>query len=238
MRVSTPCSPTSDADGGDRPCAPKVTTPHRNRDSLQFTSPLIGRVQFAQIIGQQNGNIFKKEKCRLCRSTHLKPNHMLWLSHSRTKSGHIRYIAAASILMLLPTFAWTADPEWTGWLGPERNGWVDDFQPPQTWPDKLQQLWRVRVGEGYGSPLITNGRVYQHARQGDQEVAWCLNLNDGTVIWQQSAATPFKMVWGRRTTWQRPQILSCHGRRSALYPEHHRHLDRQRHRDRQPDLEA
>lgn len=114
----------------------------------------------------------------------------------QNKKWHIRYIAAASILILLPPFAWTADPEWTGWLGPERNGWVDDFQPPQTWPDKLQQLWRVRVGEGYGSPLITNGRVYQHARQGDQEVAWCLNLNDGKVLWQQSAPTPFKMGGG------------------------------------------
>ena len=64
----TPCSPTSDADGGDRPCAPKVTTPHRNRDSLQFTSRVKGRVQFAQRIGQQNGKLSKK-KCLLCLST-------------------------------------------------------------------------------------------------------------------------------------------------------------------------
>ena len=77
----TPCSPTSDADGGDRPCAPKVTAPHRNRDSLQFTSPLIGRVQFAQIIGQQNGNIFKKRKLPpLSPSVFPKPNRTSWLS--------------------------------------------------------------------------------------------------------------------------------------------------------------
>ena len=114
----------------------------------------------------------------------------------QNKPWHFHCLAVISIFTLFTPFAWTADPEWTGWLGPQRNGWIDDFQPPQTWPDQLQQRWRVRVGEGYGSPLITNGRVYQHARMGEQEVAWCLDLNDGKVLWQQSEPTPFKMGGG------------------------------------------
>ncbi|OUX51901.1 MAG: serine/threonine protein kinase [Rhodopirellula sp. TMED283] len=112
------------------------------------------------------------------------------------KKWPLSCIAVTSILMISSHFAWTAEPEWTGWLGPQRNGWVDGFQPPQTWPNDLQQRWRVEVGSGYGSPLIANGRVYQHARQGEQEVTWCINLSNGKILWQQSDPTPFQMGGG------------------------------------------
>jgi len=72
------------------------------------------------------------------------------------------------------TFA--ADTPWTGWLGPKRNGWVSGFQPPKKWPAKLKQIWKVEVGTGYGSPLVFDGRVYQHARRGDDEVVWCFDV--------------------------------------------------------------
>ena len=61
---------------------------------------------------------------------------------------------------------------WPGWLGPGRDGWGDAFKAPSRWPEKLQRGWRVKVGTGYGSPLVAAGRVYQHARQGDAEVVW------------------------------------------------------------------
>ena len=98
---------------------------------------------------------------------------------TQNKMWCLTCIAAASFLAISSPSAWTADPDWTGWLGPERNGWVDGFQPPQTWPDNLQKTWRVEVGEGYGSPLVANGHVYQHARQGDNEVTWCIDLDNG-----------------------------------------------------------
>ena len=58
----------------------------------------------------------------------------------------------------------TSEEYWPGWLGSKRNGWVNNFQPPKKWPEKLQQMWRVKVGAGYGSPLVAGGRVYQYAR--------------------------------------------------------------------------
>ncbi|MEO2026600.1 MAG: PQQ-binding-like beta-propeller repeat protein [Fuerstiella sp.] len=85
-----------------------------------------------------------------------------------------------------------ADVNWTGWLGPQRNGWVSNFQPPTQWPDQLQKRWQVEVGTGYGSPLVSDGRVYQHARQGDDEVVWCFDLDTGNVKWHQKYVVPFK----------------------------------------------
>lgn len=92
------------------------------------------------------------------------------------------------------TFA--ADTPWTGWLGPKRNGWVSGFQPPKKWPAMLKQIWKVEVGTGYGSPLVSDGRVYQHARQGDDEVVWCFDVKTGKVKWRKSYAVPFKIAGG------------------------------------------
>ncbi|MDB4733003.1 PQQ-binding-like beta-propeller repeat protein [Planctomicrobium sp.] len=85
---------------------------------------------------------------------------------------------------------------WTGWLGPNRNGWVDGFKPPGEWPQTLDQSWKVEVGTGYGTPLVVNDRIYQHARQGENEVLRCLDLSSGETIWSKSVTTPFKIGGG------------------------------------------
>jgi outer membrane protein assembly factor BamB len=107
--------------------------------------------------------------------------------------------AVASILLAISS-SWqplpAADANWPGWLGPNRDGWVSNFQPPAKWPEQLKKAWQVEVGTGYGSPLLANGRVYQHARQGDDEVIWCFDLETGAVKWRKSYAVPFKMGGG------------------------------------------
>jgi len=92
--------------------------------------------------------------------------------------------------------SYDAKEYWPGWLGPQRNGWVEGFKPPKVWPKELKRVWSAKVGAGYGTPLVANGRVYLHARQGEDEVVWCLNLKTGTVKWRKSYRTPFKMGGG------------------------------------------
>ncbi len=87
-------------------------------------------------------------------------------------------------------------PFWPGWLGSNRDGWVGDFKAPKLWPKKLIQAWQVDVGAGYGSPLVADNRVYQHARQGEQEVLWCFDLTSGKVIWKRDYAVPFEIGGG------------------------------------------
>ena len=98
--------------------------------------------------------------------------------------------------MVLLNTGHAADAHWTGWLGPDRNGWVDNFELPAAWPEKLAKGWHVDVGTGYGSPLVSRGRVYQHARQGAEEVLWCLDLATGKVHWRSAYTTPFKIGGG------------------------------------------
>ena len=104
---------------------------------------------------------------------------------------------ALSILLLLLTApASDAADYWPGWLGPKRDGWVSDFQPPAQWPQTLNKGWQIEVGSGYGSPLVDGDRVYQHGRIGDDEVVSCIDRNTGELIWRKSDRVPFKMGGG------------------------------------------
>lgn len=99
-----------------------------------------------------------------------------------------------SAVLLSSGFA--ADIEWPGWRGPGRDGWVGSFQPPVPWPEKLAKSWQLDVGTGYASPVVSENRIYQHARQGDDEVVWCIDLATGTVQWQNTYAAPFTIGGG------------------------------------------
>ena len=113
----------------------------------------------------------------------------------------VRSVVALSICcaLLVASVSGTvaAELSWNGWLGGSaRRGWVGGFVPPSAWPQELVAVWKVDVGTGYGSPIVADGLVYQHARQGDNEVVWCLDLNRGEMQWKHRQATPFKMGSG------------------------------------------
>ena len=103
-------------------------------------------------------------------------------------------------ISLLTTIALPAEvlseERWPGWLGPNRDGWVSEFQAPATWPKELKSVWQLQVGTGYGSPLLDGDVVYQHARVGEDEVVWCVDLSNGKVLWRQSYPTPFTIGGG------------------------------------------
>ena len=97
---------------------------------------------------------------------------------------------------VLPSVSGADEPFWPGWLGPDRSGWVNNYEPPAEWPKDLKLAWRVNVGTGYGSPLVVGSQVYQHARQGDEEVVLCLDLESGVQKWKRSYTTTFKIGGG------------------------------------------
>lgn len=71
------------------------------------------------------------------------------------------------------------------WRGKDRDGSASNFMEPSAWPDDLTRRWRVEVGEGYASPLVVGNLVYIFSRNQGREVLSALNVDTGTVIWQQ-----------------------------------------------------
>ena len=105
------------------------------------------------------------------------------------------FLLLALVGALIPALP-AADLVWPGLLGPRRDGWVEHFKIPARWPKQLKKEWSVEVGAGYGTPLVEGKRVYQHARQGEEEVVWCVDLASGKQIWRKSYKTPFKIGGG------------------------------------------
>ena len=94
----------------------------------------------------------------------------------------VRWVIAAALLMLTGPLA--SAQEWTGWRGPGRDGVVRAGQALQAWPEAFARAWRVEIGEGYSSPVVSRGRVFVHSRRGDAEVVTALDLSSGARLWQ------------------------------------------------------
>jgi outer membrane protein assembly factor BamB len=110
--------------------------------------------------------------------------------NSRLRHLRLPLAAVCLVASLAPSAAKEA-PLWPGWLGPERNGIVSHFDPPTQWPKELNRLWSQELGQGYASTLVAGDKLYHHARQGDDEVVWCLDLKTGKPHWRKSYMVAF-----------------------------------------------
>ncbi len=81
--------------------------------------------------------------------------------------------------------------DWNQWRGPHRDGRVADFVSPRQWPDNLTRVWRVAAPPGLASPIVANGRVYLHGREGADEVVVCYELDSGKSLWTRQYPAPF-----------------------------------------------
>lgn len=105
-------------------------------------------------------------------------------------------ICLATLCLLVLSHSIEANDFWPGWLGPNRDGWVKGFTPPAQWPERLHEKWHVDVGTGYGSPLVAEGLVFTHTREGEHEVVQARQLTTGKIHWQQRFTVPFKIGGG------------------------------------------
>lgn len=98
-----------------------------------------------------------------------------------------------SLIAVILAFAQSSSAQdWNQWRGPSRNGSVVAGNAPKTWPETLRQAWRVDVGEGYSSPVVSGGRVFVHTRRDPDEIVMAINLADGKELWKQKYPATFQ----------------------------------------------
>jgi outer membrane protein assembly factor BamB len=83
--------------------------------------------------------------------------------------------------------------DWNQWRGPNRDGSVSNSSVPATLPEKLSQKWKVVVGEGHSSPVVSGTRVYVLTRQGEQEVIGCYDLKSGKQLWKDAYTVAYRV---------------------------------------------
>jgi outer membrane protein assembly factor BamB len=83
--------------------------------------------------------------------------------------------------------------DWPQWRGPERDGIARGLAAPAKWPQRLDRIWQLEVGAGHATPIVAGDLVFVLTREGEQETARALRLQDGALVWQQSYAAPYTM---------------------------------------------
>lgn len=86
--------------------------------------------------------------------------------------------------------------DWPQWRGVNRDGKASGFTAPAEWPKELTEKWKVTVGLGNATPALVGDKLYLFARQGDDEIALCLNAADGKEIWQNKYPVNVKVTGG------------------------------------------
>jgi outer membrane protein assembly factor BamB len=99
-----------------------------------------------------------------------------------------------SLTLILALVALTAAAsDWAQWRGANRDGRTADFNAPATFPKSLKEEWRATVGVGHSSPVVAGDRVFDFARQGEEEVASSFDLATGKQLWRASYAVAYTM---------------------------------------------
>jgi outer membrane protein assembly factor BamB len=82
--------------------------------------------------------------------------------------------------------------DWNQWRGPARDGSVPAASTPSSWPAQLRSVWRVDVGEGYSSPVVSRDTVFVHGRRDPEEIVSAFSLINGKLLWSQKYTADFK----------------------------------------------
>lgn len=89
---------------------------------------------------------------------------------------------ALLVVLICGTAATAGD--WPQWLGPKRDGGTSETVEP--WKDAPKELWKARVGVGFSTPVIGDGKAFVHARINgkDREELIALDAKTGKVAWR------------------------------------------------------
>lgn len=93
-------------------------------------------------------------------------------------------IKASIFVLLLGISLQLTAQDWLQWRGNNRDGKVSGFVSPAAWPEKLISDWKVTVGKGDATPVISGERIFLNTWADNQEQILCLDANTGKEIWK------------------------------------------------------
>ena len=91
----------------------------------------------------------------------------------------------------------TGGVDWPVFLGPSGDSKSPETGILKKWPATGPRVvWHRPLGEGYGAPTISRGRLFQFDRFGDKARLYCLNAETGEPIWQREYPTDYQDIIG------------------------------------------
>ncbi len=75
--------------------------------------------------------------------------------------------------------------DWPRWRGPDGNGISQETGWQSQWPDNgPRRIWEAKVGVGYSSYSVSQGRLYTMGNNHDVDSVYCLDAETGKTIWE------------------------------------------------------
>jgi outer membrane protein assembly factor BamB len=98
------------------------------------------------------------------------------------KAGFISCLAFTGFVLL--TVGFSVNISENGWRGINRDGKVEGFIAPASWPVQLAQVWKTQVGLGDASPVLVNNKLYLPTKKDSSEYLLCIDATTGKILWE------------------------------------------------------
>lgn len=92
--------------------------------------------------------------------------------------------ASLTLALLLSCFAQAAD--WPTYLGPEKNGIVQEEVRTDWSKEAPKVLWKAELGRGCSSFAVADGLVLTMGNSGTTETIWCFEAASGKIKWKDT----------------------------------------------------
>ena len=109
-----------------------------------------------------------------------------WRWAPKAEDKYLAEAAAKPAPAAAPSETLTLQPgDWPGFRGSERDGRRTGVRISTDWArHPPRQLWRHRVGPGWGSFAVVGNRLYTQEQHGADEAVVCYNADTGEAIWR------------------------------------------------------
>ncbi len=104
----------------------------------------------------------------------------------------------AALFIVLFTSPASAE-DWPQFLGPTRDAvYSGKTKLAESWPASGPPVvWRKKVGEGFASPVVVDGKLFVFHRAGDRNLLDCLNAGTGEALWSAGYDTEYSDDMGK-----------------------------------------
>ncbi len=96
--------------------------------------------------------------------------------------------------------------DWPNFRGPRYDGISAESGFESAWKEPPQLVWERTVGSAFSSFAVVAGRLYTCGTEDDQQVAFCLNASDGSVIWKRPFEKSYQEAQGGDGTRSTPTV--------------------------------